>query len=55
MRFVGHSQVVDPTGQIIAGSGEEECLVWAEVNREMVSRVRTEFPALKDRVFKDVT
>ena len=55
IRFVGHSQVVDPTGQIIAGSGDEECLVWAEVNREMVLRVRTEFPALRDRVFKDVT
>ncbi len=52
MRFVGHSQVVDPTGQIIAGSGDEECIVWAEVNRDVVSRVRAEFPALRDRVFR---
>ena len=53
IRFVGHSQVIDPTGQIIAGSGDEECIVWAEVNRQIVLRVRAEFPALRDRVFKN--
>jgi len=52
IRFAGHSQVIDPMGQIIAGSGDEECIVWAEVNREIVLRVREEFPALRDRVFK---
>jgi len=52
MRFVGHSQVVDPMGQIIAGSGDEEYIVWAEVNRDIVLRVRAEFPALRDRVFR---
>jgi len=51
-QFAGHSLVVDPMGQILAGSDEEECIVWGEVNREMVLRARTEFPALKDRVFK---
>ena len=55
IRFVGHSQVVDPTGQIIAGSDDEECIVWAEVSREIVLRVRSEFPALRDRVFKNPT
>ncbi len=52
-RFVGHSQVVDPTGQVIAGSGDEECIVWGDVTRETVLRVRAEFPALRDRVFKN--
>ena len=51
-QFAGHSLIVDPMGQIIAGSNEEECIVWGEVNRETVLRVRAEFPALKDRVFK---
>ncbi len=51
--FLGHSQVVDPTGQIIAGGGDEECIVWAEATRERVLKVRAEFPALKDRVFKN--
>ncbi len=52
-QFVGHSLVVDPMGQIIAGGHDEECIVWGEVNREMVLRARAEFPALRDRVFKN--
>ena len=51
-QYIGHSLAVDPMGQIIAGSHEEECVVWAEVNRDMVLKARAEFPALKDRVFK---
>lgn len=51
-QFVGHSLVVDPMGQIIAGSNDEECIVWAEADRDMVLRARAEFPALKDRVFR---
>jgi predicted amidohydrolase len=51
--FVGHSLVVDPAGQIIVGSGDEECIVWAEVSRDMILRAREEFPALRDRVFKN--
>jgi predicted amidohydrolase len=51
-QFVGHSLVTDPMGQIIAGSNDEECVVWAETDRESVLRARAEFPALKDRVFK---
>ena len=49
-QYIGHSLAVDPMGQIIAGSHEEECVVWAEVNRDMVLKARAEFPALKDRV-----
>ena len=51
-RFVGHSLVVDPMGEIVAGGKDEECIVWGEVNRDIVLRARAEFPALKDRVFK---
>ncbi|MGB7575998.1 MAG: carbon-nitrogen family hydrolase [Thermodesulfobacteriota bacterium] len=51
-QYIGHSLAVDPMGQIIAGSHEEECVVWAEVNRDMILKARAEFPALKDRVFK---
>jgi predicted amidohydrolase len=53
--FVGHSLVVDPMGQIITGSNDEEGVVWGEMDREMVLRVRAEFPALKDRVFRNAT
>jgi predicted amidohydrolase len=51
-QFVGHSLVVDPMGNIIAGSGDEECIVWARVDRNTVLRARAEFPALRDRFFK---
>ena len=51
-QFVGHSLVIDPMGQIIAGSNDEECVVWAETDREIVLRARAEFPALKDRIFR---
>jgi predicted amidohydrolase len=50
--FAGHSLVVDPMGEIVAGSNDEECVVWGEVNRDIVLRARAEFPALGDRVFK---
>lgn len=50
-QFLGHSLVVDPMGNIIAGSGDEECIVWAEVDQNTVLKARSEFPFLKDRVF----
>jgi len=52
MQFAGHSLVVDPMGQIVAGSKDEECVVWGEADRDIVLRARAEFPALRDRVFK---
>ena len=51
-RFAGHSLVVDPMGEVVTGSNDEECIVCGEVNRKVVLRARAEFPALKDRVFK---
>jgi predicted amidohydrolase len=52
-QFLGRSLVVDPMGEIVAGSNDdEECVVWGEVSREIVLRARAEFPALRDRVFK---
>jgi predicted amidohydrolase len=51
--FAGHSLVIDPLGQIIAEGNDEECVVWAEVDRDIVLKARAEFPALRDRVFKN--
>jgi predicted amidohydrolase len=51
-RFAGHSLVVDPMGEIIAEGDDEECVVWGEVNRNIVPKARSEFPALRDRFFK---
>lgn len=47
-RFGGHSQVVDPWGTVIAGSGFEEAIVRAEFAESHVHRFRKEFPALSD-------
>ena len=49
-QLCGHSQVVDPWGAIVAGSGDEETVVWAEVDPGMAARVREVFPPLRDRV-----
>jgi len=48
VRFGGHSQIVDPWGYVIAGSGYEEAIVSAEISESELNRVRTEFPVLKD-------
>ncbi|HUL37261.1 MAG TPA: nitrilase-related carbon-nitrogen hydrolase [Thermodesulfobacteriota bacterium] len=50
--FLGHSLVVDPMGQIVAGGGDEEYIVRAEVDRKIAQGVRAEYPALRDRVFR---
>ncbi len=50
--LMGHSLVVDPWGELIAGGNDEESVVWGEVSRDSVLRARAEFPALRDRVFK---
>lgn len=49
-QFCGHSQVVDPWGAIVAASGDEETIVWADVDPSMAARVRHVFPPLRDRV-----
>lgn len=40
-------------GHIIAGSGDEECIIWAEIEREFVLTARKEFPTLKDCIFQN--
>ena len=47
-RLAGHSQIVDPWGNVLAGTGYEEAIVRAEISREEVLRIRKEFPVLKD-------
>lgn len=51
-QFCGHSQVVDPWGTPVASAGDEEAVVWAEVDPGYVARVREAFPPLRDRVLK---
>lgn len=50
VRFCGHSVIVDPWGTILAGSGDEEMVVWSEVDPQRVKEIRDIFPPLRDRV-----
>jgi predicted amidohydrolase len=50
VRLLGHSQVVDPWGNVIAGSGYLGTIVKAEIDDDLVDRTRAEFPVLEDRV-----
>jgi predicted amidohydrolase len=50
VRFLGHSQAVDPWGNVIAGSGYLESIVRAEIDDDLVEKIRAEFPVLDDRV-----
>ncbi|MFZ7113396.1 MAG: carbon-nitrogen family hydrolase [Desulfatiglandales bacterium] len=51
VRLCGHSMVVDPWGIVVAGGGDEEDIVRADIDVGKVSRVRKEFPSLQDIVF----
>ena len=50
-KYAGRSVFVDPWGIVIAGGGDGECIVSAEVDLELVDSVRRDFGVLNDRVF----
>jgi len=45
----GHSQVVLPTGDVVAMAGTDEQVLSVEVDMSLVSDYRTSFPVLRDR------
>lgn len=49
LEYFGSSQIIDPLGEVLANKGREEGLVYAEIDRSEVRRVRKLIPALKDR------
>lgn len=50
VQFVGHSLVVDPWGEIIAGSGDEEVSIRADIDLQKLKAARKTFPGLASRV-----
>ena len=48
-KYLGHSMVVDPRGEVIGGCGEDECVITASIDVAEVQRTRGDFPALTDR------
>ncbi|MEX1029404.1 MAG: carbon-nitrogen family hydrolase [Paenibacillaceae bacterium] len=47
--FFGHSLIIDPWGEIIAEAGEEESLVTAVLDLDLVDQVRQRIPVFEDR------
>ena len=47
--FFGHSMIIDPWGEIVAEAGEEETILTAEIDLELVEDVRRRIPVFEDR------
>jgi len=47
--FFGHSMVIDPWGETIVMGGEEEALLFADLDLDVVDRVRSTIPVFADR------
>ena len=41
---------IDPRGRVVAEGGPGPCMVSADIDPGLVATVRSEFPALEDRV-----
>lgn len=50
VELAGHSVVVDPWGQVLAEARTDEEVLLVDLDIDMVTEVRTEFPVLNDRV-----
>lgn len=51
-QYMGHAMIVDPWGATVAGGGDEEYIVTADIDVEFVRQTRKEFPALAHRILK---
>ena len=48
-QYVGHSMVVDPSGTIVAGAGDEETIIQCQIDPQRAQQERDAFPALAGR------
>jgi predicted amidohydrolase len=49
VRFCGNSMIINPWGEVIAGAGEKEATITADIDLNLVEKYRKEMPALKGR------
>ena len=49
IQFVGHSMITDPWGTVMAGAGDSEFIIKAEIDLDDLKAARNQFPALADR------
>jgi predicted amidohydrolase len=47
--FSGHSQVIDPLGNVVLDAGEDEALVTTEFDFDQIDQVRGSIPVFDDR------
>lgn len=45
----GHSSVVNPWGKIVNEADEKECILYGEIDVEMIQKIRRELPLLQHR------
>lgn len=48
LQYSGRSQIIDPMGKILADGGNDETVIHAPLDQEMLTRYRAEFPVLQD-------
>lgn len=48
-KFVGHSMIINPWGEVIAEAGEHEEILTAAIDLDMVKEVRKKIPVFDDR------
>lgn len=49
MEFFGHSCIADPLGELVAAAEEEDCILYASLDRNMILRERAQMPIFRDR------
>ena len=47
--FFGHSMVIDPWGEIVVEAGDEDTILFGEIDLALVSKVRSTIPIFEDR------
>ncbi|CAM4402396.1 putative amidohydrolase [Paenibacillus endophyticus] len=48
-QFFGHSLILDPWGETVAEAGEEETILYADIDLTLVDSVRSKIPVFEDR------
>ncbi len=44
----GHSQIVNPVGEVVNRAGDSECVLYATIDADLPGKVRADFPVLQD-------
>jgi N-carbamoylputrescine amidase len=55
--MTGHSVIIDPVGRVLADAGDTECVIYADLDLELVHQTRVHSPMLRDRrpdLYKDI-